>query len=214
MVLARMLGNPSIKAWEIMVVQQPLLSRATTRCHSVSDEIQKLYKMNFSLSGLFIHLSRNVATKYKTHLIARHLSKRTSEASPLSPERLSLFTKLVDNDEVNLIKNLYSGAGHEIRIAGGAVRDLLSGKLPHDIDFATTATPNESKALLQNRDNVRLIFTAAGERHGTVTALINRKSQFEITTLRCDTTTDGRHAEVEFIKDWKTGTYRMKQIKQ
>ena len=37
--------------------------------------------------------------------------------------------------------------GHELRIAGGAVRDLLGGKVPHDIDFATTATPDQMKEI-------------------------------------------------------------------
>jgi len=46
-----------------------------------------------------------------------------------------------------------------------------------------------------------------GERHGTVTARINDKNQYEITTLRIDKVTDGRHAEVEFVNDWKLGLY-------
>lgn len=44
-----------------------------------------------------------------------------------------------------------------------------------------------------------------GERHGTVTARINDKENFEITTLRIDKITDGRHAEVEFTNDWRIG---------
>jgi hypothetical protein len=44
-----------------------------------------------------------------------------------------------------------------------------------------------------------------GTAHGSVTARIHDKEQFEITTLRIDKKTDGRHAEVEFITDWKLG---------
>lgn len=47
-----------------------------------------------------------------------------------------------------------------------------------------------------------------GEEHGTVTARINNKINYEITTLRIDKVTDGRHAEVEFTKDWKLDAER------
>lgn len=47
-----------------------------------------------------------------------------------------------------------------------------------------------------------------GEEHGTVTARINNKVNYEITTLRVDKVTDGRHAEVEFTKDWKLDAER------
>jgi tRNA nucleotidyltransferase (CCA-adding enzyme) len=58
------------------------------------------------------------------------------------------------------------------------------------------------------KDTIRLITTRAGERHGTVTARIHDKSQYEITTLRVDKITDGRHAEVEFVQDWKLDASR------
>lgn len=44
-----------------------------------------------------------------------------------------------------------------------------------------------------------------GTQHGSITARIHDKEQFEITTLRIDKKTDGRHAEVEFVKDWMLG---------
>ena len=47
-----------------------------------------------------------------------------------------------------------------------------------------------------------------GEKHGTITARLNDKVNFEVTTLRIDKITDGRHAEVEFTKDWKTDAER------
>ena len=52
---------------------------------------------------------------------------------------------------------------------------------------------------------MRLITTKAGEKHGTVIARVDDQAQYEITTLRIDKQTDGRHAEVEFIEDWKLG---------
>ncbi len=58
----------------------------------------------------------------------------------------------------------------ELRIAGGAVRDLLSGKRPEDVDFATTATPEEMKSMFQAA-GVRMINNK-GEKHGTITARV------------------------------------------
>lgn len=59
---------------------------------------------------------------------------------------------------------------HELRIAGGAVRDLLSGKRPEDVDFATTATPEEMKRMFQQA-GIRMINNK-GEKHGTITARV------------------------------------------
>lgn len=71
---------------------------------------------------------------------------------------------------------------------------------PTDIDFATTATPKEMIEMF-TKENVRMI-NANGEKHGTVTPRINDEENFEVTTLRIDVRTDGRHAEVEFTTDW------------
>ncbi|XP_062271637.1 CCA tRNA nucleotidyltransferase 1, mitochondrial isoform X2 [Scomber scombrus] len=94
---------------------------------------------------------------------------------------------------------------HELRIAGGAVRDLLSGKRPEDVDFATTATPEEMKRMFQTA-GIRMINNK-GEKHGTITARIHNEN-FEVTTLRVDVQTDGRHAEVEFTTDWQKDAER------
>lgn len=59
---------------------------------------------------------------------------------------------------------------YELRIAGGAVRDLLSGKRPDDVDFATTATPDEMKQMFQTA-GIRLINNK-GEKHGTITVRV------------------------------------------
>ncbi|XP_042892402.1 CCA tRNA nucleotidyltransferase 1, mitochondrial-like isoform X1 [Penaeus japonicus] len=109
------------------------------------------------------------------------------------------------NPEVKQLAQIFSGHGYDLRIAGGAVRDLLMGKTPHDLDFATTATPDEMKAMF-DAEGVRMI-NAGGEKHGTVTARLE-ESNFECTTLRIDVETDGRHAEVEFTKDWQLDANR------
>ncbi|XP_036387800.1 CCA tRNA nucleotidyltransferase 1, mitochondrial [Megalops cyprinoides] len=112
----------------------------------------------------------------------------------------SLFT-----DGLNGIAELFEKNQFELRIAGGAVRDLLSGKRPDDVDFATTATPDEMKSMFQAA-GVRMINNK-GERHGTITARLHNEN-FEVTTLRVDVQTDGRHAEVEFTTDWQKDAER------
>uniref|UniRef100_A0A8D0DWW2 tRNA nucleotidyl transferase 1 n=1 Tax=Salvator merianae TaxID=96440 RepID=A0A8D0DWW2_SALMN len=117
-----------------------------------------------------------------------------------SAEFQSLFTPGLKN-----IAELFDNAQYELRIAGGAVRDLLSGVKPEDVDFATTATPTQMKELFQAA-GVRMINNR-GEKHGTITARLHEEN-FEITTLRIDLTTDGRHAEVEFTTDWQKDAER------
>ncbi|KAL5008748.1 hypothetical protein ScPMuIL_014329 [Solemya velum] len=112
-----------------------------------------------------------------------------------TPQFHGLFTP-----ELKQLISLFEKHNYELRVAGGAVRDLLMGKQPNDVDFATTATPTEMKEMFE-LEKVRMI-NAKGESHGTVTARINDKENFEVTTLRIDVTTDGRHAEVEFTTDW------------
>ncbi|CAK1550497.1 unnamed protein product [Leptosia nina] len=108
--------------------------------------------------------------------------------------------------EVLDLKAIFDKYNYELRIAGGAVRDLLMDQQAKDLDFATTATPNEMKDMF-TKENVRMI-NMSGEKHGTITPRINDKENFEVTTLRVDLVTDGRHAEVEFTKDWKLDANR------
>lgn len=112
-----------------------------------------------------------------------------------SDEFRSIFTS--ELEKLVMIFNKYN---YEIRIAGGAVRDLLMGKKPVDIDFATTATPDQMKEMFET-EKVRML-NMKGEKHGTITPRINDKENFEVTTLRVDILTDGRHAEVEYTTDW------------
>lgn len=89
-------------------------------------------------------------------------------------------------------------AGHTSRIVGGAVRNTLLGLSADDIDIATTATPD---AVMAAALGARLEPIPTGLAHGTVTVIADRVP-FEVTTLRCDVTTDGRHATVAFTEDW------------
>lgn len=113
----------------------------------------------------------------------------------------SIFTP-----ELTMLSSIFKKYNYELRIAGGAVRDILSGLTPKDLDFATDATPNEMKDMF-TQEAIRMLNTK-GESHGTITARINDKENFEVTTLRIDCITDGRHAAVKFIKDWKMDANR------
>jgi poly(A) polymerase len=88
--------------------------------------------------------------------------------------------------------------GGEGRFVGGCVRDALLGRAVGDIDIATPLTPDEVTRRL-NAAGIKVAPT--GLIHGTVTAVASGKP-FEITTLRHDVETDGRHARVAFTDDW------------
>ncbi len=97
-----------------------------------------------------------------------------------------------------------NGDGEEARVVGGAVRNALLDLPSHEIDVATTATP----------DDVRRRVTAAGFKavptgieHGTVTVVVG-DAPFEVTTLRQDVETYGRHAKVAFGRDWRADAER------
>jgi poly(A) polymerase len=88
--------------------------------------------------------------------------------------------------------------GGSVRFVGGCVRNAVLGEVIGDIDLATTHTPQYVTDRL-SKNGIKTIPT--GIQHGTVTAVIKGRS-FEITTLRIDKKSDGRHAEVEFSEDW------------
>ncbi len=88
--------------------------------------------------------------------------------------------------------------GFEARVVGGAVRNALLGEPVGEVDFATTARP-EVTLRLASQAGIRTAPT--GLSHGTVTLSV-RGVPFEVTTLRQDIETDGRHATVAFGEDW------------
>ncbi|MEY4708666.1 MAG: hypothetical protein RJB58_2389 [Pseudomonadota bacterium] len=86
----------------------------------------------------------------------------------------------------------------EARFVGGAVRNALLGTGVADIDIAVPMPPSEVLARLVAK-NIKVVET--GMDHGTVTAIV-RSQAFEITSLRRDVETDGRHAVIAFTDDW------------
>ena len=92
----------------------------------------------------------------------------------------------------------------EIRYVGGCVRKIINNEKVDDIDLATNLVPEQVCEVLKKKE---INYYESGIDHGTITALIDNY-KFEITTLRKDVTTDGRHAKVEFTNNWKDDASR------
>ena len=88
--------------------------------------------------------------------------------------------------------------GFEARVVGGAVRNTLLDEPVREVDFATTARPEDTLRLAAQA-GIKTVPT--GISHGTVTLIVHGVP-FEVTTLRQDVETHGRHATVAFGEDW------------
>lgn len=91
-----------------------------------------------------------------------------------------------------------------VRYVGGAVRDTLLGIAVKDIDMAT---PLEPRAVIERLETAGIRSVPTGLAHGTVTAVLEG-GPVEITTLRRDVSTDGRHATVAFSQSWQEDAAR------
>ena len=92
----------------------------------------------------------------------------------------------------------------EARFVGGAVRDTLLGLDAHDIDLATIHAPGE---VVRRLEAAGIKAVPTGIAHGTVTA-VSAGTVVEVTTLRRDVSTDGRHAIVAYTDDWREDAAR------
>ena len=84
------------------------------------------------------------------------------------------------------------------RYVGGCVRKIIKDEKVDDIDLATNIEPSKVKQALEIK---KINYFETGIKHGTITAVIDN-NKFEITSLRSDIKTDGRHAEIEFTNNW------------
>ena len=120
-----------------------------------------------------------------------------------------ISSKVLELSQNNSLKKIFSAINNfseisEIRFVGGCIRKIINKEMTDDIVLATNLKPDEvCKALRNNNIN----YYESGIEHGTITALIEDK-KFEITSLRKDVATDGRHAKVEFSLDWKEDASR------
>jgi len=106
-----------------------------------------------------------------------------------------------------VFKKLQQGFPNEQKTAmfvGGCVRKHLSNEEIDDIDIATSLTTDQIKEKFQD---TRFKVIDSGVKHGTVT-LVSDKLKLELTTLRKDIKTDGRHATIEYTDDWQEDSER------
>ena len=122
----------------------------------------------------------------------------TKNVNPLMAAGQLPPVKWFSAPETRAVTEALTAEGSDIRFVGGCVRDALRHREANDIDIATPDPPEQVMRLLKQA-GIQVIPT--GLKHGTVTAVVNRR-HFEITTLRIDLATDGRHAEVGFTDDW------------
>ncbi|NTF08105.1 CCA tRNA nucleotidyltransferase [Agrobacterium rubi] len=99
---------------------------------------------------------------------------------------------------------LLNADGGEARIVGGAVRNALMGMPVGDIDIATTLPPQD---VVERAKQAGIKAVPTGFQHGTVTLVLDSEG-FEVTTLRRDVETNGRHAQVVFGTDWNEDAQR------
>jgi len=113
-------------------------------------------------------------------------------------QTLATMPRWMEEDATCRVMSALNRGHNNAMFVGGCVRNQLLGAPVDDIDIATKLTPEKVMERLQKAE-MRVIPT--GIDHGTVTAVYGGRS-FEITTLRKDVDTDGRHAEVEYSADW------------
>ena len=112
-----------------------------------------------------------------------------------------------DSELKFVFKKLQQGFPNEQKTAmfvGGCVRKHLSNEEIDDIDIATSLTADQIKEKFQD---TRFKVIDSGVKHGTVT-LVTDKLKLELTTLRKDIKTDGRHATIEYTDDWQEDSER------
>ncbi len=129
---------------------------------------------------------------FKRTINLNHVTQKIIELSKNTPVK-KIFETI----------NNYSSQS-EIRYVGGCIRKIIKGEKVDDIDLATNLDPQQICDALKNNN---INFYETGIEHGTITAIID-EFNFEITSLREDVKTDGRHAQVEYSNDWKKDASR------
>lgn len=112
--------------------------------------------------------------------------------------------ELLARADVAALFSVLNRDGQEARIVGGAVRNALLGEPVADIDVATTSLPHET---MRRARAAGLKVVPTGIDHGTVTVVVDG-APLEVTTLRRDVETDGRHAVVAFGRDFREDALR------
>lgn len=127
----------------------------------------------------------------------------TIDTNPAPHPKLADASWLRAPETQRVIAAVTAGGG-EARIVGGAVRNTLMSRPVTDIDVATTVLPED---VLVRAQAAGLNAIPTGLSHGTVTVIAGHQP-FEVTTLRRDVETHGRHATVAFTEDWSSDAHR------
>lgn len=108
------------------------------------------------------------------------------------------LTSLLQRSELRRLLEAFNDGAEETRIVGGAVRNALLGRPVTEVDCTTTMLPD---SIIERAKRARFKAVPTGIEHGTITVIVDGEP-FEITTLREDVETDGRHAVVHFGRDF------------
>lgn len=110
----------------------------------------------------------------------------------------------MDKPDVHAVLAALTVRGQTVRFVGGCVRDSVAGRTFTEVDLATPDDPEMVSELL-TAAGLTPIFT--GLAHGTITTVAGHRP-FQITTLRVDLETTGRHARVAFTDEWEADAAR------
>lgn len=150
---------------------------------------------------LKLFVSSNMATKDPVYHTRQEHTPSESQPPSLQTYRgvanQLLMEEIIDSS-VRSLFDCFKRNGYSLRLVGGVTRDLVLGITPNDIDMCTDALPDTMQLFLK-QDGYKVFPT--GIAHGTLTVLVNNRP-IEVTTLRMDKVTDGRHAEVMFTDSW------------
>ncbi|MEQ8344322.1 MAG: hypothetical protein RLO22_05795 [Sneathiellaceae bacterium] len=127
----------------------------------------------------------------------------TGQAALLPARRIAPPDWMTDPATARVVQAL-AADGAAVRFVGGCVRDALMGIAAKDVDIAVAMRPEVTLRLLRMAG---LRAEPTGIAHGTVSAFVDRRT-FEVTSLRVDAETFGRHARVAFTDDWRADAAR------
>jgi poly(A) polymerase len=120
--------------------------------------------------------------------------------------RIPVPPHVADTEALGRLIAALDGGADGARYIGGWVRDMLLGHDPQDIDVATRSPPQEAERRAKAA-GLKTWSSASGIAHGTIGVVVGGKT-VEVTTLRRDVSTDGRHATVLFTEDWREDAAR------
>jgi poly(A) polymerase len=116
----------------------------------------------------------------------------------------NLIVKLLDQDPIKRLFDIFEDEAKEVRIVGGCIRDALLGVKTKDIDIAANIHPDEIIAILKKH---KLSYEIFAYKYGSITTTIEGQ-KIQITTLREDINQMGRHTNIIFTNDWKKDAAR------